>query len=163
MNIDFRGAVHASAAIAVADGVAVSDSVAVDFQGRTCCERVKGGLAEAASQRSRSLSTETIKKWINVKKFGDYPRFTADITPGATAAAAGLRRRVRPGTGGNRFRARRSPAAPSSTRSPPAPGRLEPRKNGDVGSSTPAWHREQKQSIGVNPASRLSDTRLRAA
>ena len=47
-NIDFRGAVRASGAIAVgvgvgvAVGVAVSDSVAVDFQGRACCERVKG-------------------------------------------------------------------------------------------------------------------------
>ena len=39
-NMDFRGAVHASGPIAVAVGVAVSDSVAVDFHGRTSCERI---------------------------------------------------------------------------------------------------------------------------
>ena len=104
-NIDFRGAVRASGAIAVAVGVAVSDSVAVDFQGRTCCERVKGGLAEAASQRSRSLSTETIKKWINLKKFDDYPRFTADITPGAKPVAPGRRPHAAPQSGSSRRRA----------------------------------------------------------
>ena len=76
---------------------------------------------------------------------------TACITPGATAAGAGLRRKVRPATGGNRTPTRRSPASTGQTISRPVAGRLQPRKRGDLGGYSPAAHREQKQSRHGQP------------